>query len=70
MNTNDDRTIWHTPARNCPACGAQRRHAREEVSQYHYYSGHGYDRGRWTDPMLDPLEPLELRGEPDPEENS
>jgi hypothetical protein len=64
-----DPTKWSTPNPRCQACEARRFHDPVELRYYHPYAGHGYERGRWTDPMLDPLPPLELHGECDPEEN-
>ena len=64
-----DPTVWSTPNPRCRACEARRMHEAVELRHYHPHAGEGFDRGRWTDPMLDPLEPLVLHGEPDPEEN-
>jgi len=67
--TRDDGTVARTPVEECPACREKRLHLPTELIRYHRYTGHGFDRGQWTDPMLDPLAPLKLRGTPDPEEN-
>ena len=64
-----DPTIWRTPNLACPACESHRVHQAGERAFYHPFSGHGFDRGHWSNPMLDPLEPLNVIGTPDPEEN-
>lgn len=61
----NDPTLWRTPAAGCSACQTQQIHTQSDLTLHHPYSGHGYDRNRWSHPALDPeiVRALELEAQ-------
>lgn len=53
MNADDQLTLARTPADDCPACEAKRRHSAEEKAQYHPLAGTGGSREHGA-PMKEP----------------
>lgn len=48
-----DLTIARTPNLQCPACNVGRRHAQEEVRQFHPFAGHGFNKEQgWSSEEL------------------